>query len=204
MVESAFPEHYSRPYVESVLRGSRILFSDLKVLAISLETEAAAAFWSEGTNWCITRPSCFLNYQRLGPLIMFQLHEKNSRYLLSSKNCEFRNPKNRRLCVQSFMHRFPKIQPLLRSLICTDWRASLFFGLTPEGTHVEHSVNLRALGISSLPKGLSVRDDLILCENPIFELPDNLFVGGCLDIRDTGISVLPSNLTVLGSIYRDF
>lgn len=194
---------YSRGYIEGVIAGSVVLYVDTRIIAISIENSWAAAFWSEGTSWCISEGSCFSDYRRLGPLILFRLLGEGRIYLLSPANCEFRNARNRRLCAMSFIKRFPKIESLVRSLICADWKASFYFEMVAEDARFEQSINLRGLGISALPNGLRIRDDLVLRGNPIRSLPENLFVGGNLDIRDTEIDDIPVCSHILGQIFRD-
>ena len=201
MKKSPTQTSYSRGYTEGVITGSRLLHTDSRVVAISIENSWAAAFWSEGTAWCIAESSCFTDYVRKGPLILFRLLVEQRIYLLSPSHFEFRNSRNRRLCLKSFIRRFPKTEALVRLAIRDDWRASFHFDLTPDGARFDHALNLTGLGIPSLPDGLRVRDDLILRGNPIRTLPQNLFVGGDLDIRHTEITSIPGCSEIRGKVW---
>ena len=194
---------YRREFVEAVITGSCVVYSDARLTVLSIENSWSAAFWSEGTSWCIAEGSCFSDYRKLGKLYLFRLHNEGRNYLLSPANCEFRNAKNRRLCTLSFINRFPKIEPTIRSIIRADWKASFYFGMVEDNARFEHSLNLRNLGISSFPNGLHIRDDLVLKGNPIRILPPQLFVGGQLDIRDTEITNVPESNQILGRIISD-
>lgn len=197
------PQLYQREFVEAITTGSWIVFSDARLTVLSIENSWSAAFWSEGTSWCIAEGSCFSDYRKLGKLYLFRLHNEGRSYLLSPANCEFRNAKNRRLCTSSFINRFPKVGPTIRSLIRTDWKASFYFGMVEDNARFEHSLNLNNLGISSIPNGLHVRDDLILKGNPIRILPPQLYVGGTLDMRDTEITDIPESIQIVGRIMSD-
>jgi hypothetical protein len=193
----------NRSYIMEVITGSRVLYADSRLVALSIENSWAAAFWSEGTSWCIAESAYFSDYRRLGRLILFRLLNEGRNYLLSPANREFRNGRNRRLCLASFIKRFPKIGPIIRSMVGTDWKAAFYFGLVPENAQFEHSVNLMNLQIFELPNGLYVRDDLVLRGNPIAALPHQLFVGGELDIRDTNIVEIPDDVQVGNRIISD-
>ena len=61
-------------------------------------------------------------------------------------------------------------------------------------------LNLRGIGITALPEGLTVGGHLDLRETGITALPEGLTVGGHLDLRETGITALPEGLTVGGAL----
>jgi hypothetical protein len=204
MTTAASQNRYSRNYMEAVIAGSHTIYADTRLTVLSIENSWAAAFWSEGTSWCISEGACFSDYRKLGRLYLFRLLKEGRVYLLSPANCEFRNSRNRRLCATSFISRYPKIELTIRSIIRVDWKASFFFGMVEDNARFEHSLNIRALGVSALPDGLHVRDDLVLRDNPIRALPANLFVGGQLDIRDTAIENIPDDAQILGGIISDY
>jgi hypothetical protein len=204
MGKAPSPNRYSRDYMEAVITGSHVIYADARLAVLSIENSWAAAFWSEGTSWCIAEGSCYADYRKMGRLYLFRLLNERRNYLLSPANCEFRNSRNRRLCPASFIIRFPRVEPTIRSIIRADWKASFFFGMVEDDARFEHSLNLRELGISMLPNGLSVRDDLVLRGNPIRMLPQNLIVGGDLDIRGTEIDEIPLYTQILGRIISDY
>ena len=72
----------------------------------------------------------------------------------------------------------------------------------PEGLTVGGHLDLRETGITALPEGLTVGGALDLegCAS-ITSLPEGLTVGGYLDLRGTSITALPEGLTVGGTIY---
>ena len=69
----------------------------------------------------------------------------------------------------------------------------------PEGLTVGGHLDLRETGITALPEGLTVGGALDLegC-TPITSLPEGLIVGGHIDLRGTSITTLPEWLTVGG------
>lgn len=189
-------------HTELIIFGSHILYADSRLVAVSIESHRAARFWSENTKWCIDSKSWFDDYRTRGKLILFRLLNSNQRYLLSPSWCEFRNARNRGLNMTAFLERFPKIESTVRKAMQDDWKALFYFGLVKDDTHFDHSLNLTGLRVKSLPARLSVRDDLVLCHNPISHLPDQLFVGGDLDIRDTEVTTIPSTIHIVGrTIY---
>ena len=56
------------------------------------------------------------------------------------------------------------------------------------------NIDLRGIGITALPEGLSVGGYLDLRDTGITALPEGLSVGGDLDLRGTGITALPEGL----------
>lgn len=81
-----------------------------------------------------------------------------------------------------------------------DCRAKIFFGLMPEASRVEHSLDLRRIPIESLPSGLYVRDDLDLRATGIRALPEHLKVGGNLLLSAQATPLIPATLEVAGKI----
>ena len=71
----------------------------------------------------------------------------------------------------------------------------------PEGLTVGGHLDLRETGITALPEGLTVGGALDLegCAS-ITSLPEGLTVGGYLDLRGTSITALPEGLTVGGAL----
>jgi hypothetical protein len=200
MVKTTSLEPTNSQWTEQVVLGSRLLHTDERLAAISLENHLAAQFWSQGTCWCIGEPSMFHDYRRTGKLILFRLFKENRRYLFSPSWLEFRNSRQRSLSLMAFIARFPSIEATIRTVVRGDWRARLSFGLCAPNEYFDHSLNLANSKIRSLPDGLVVRDDLALRHNPISKLPDNLFVGGDLDIRNTGIIAIPPDAKIAGNI----
>jgi hypothetical protein len=70
----------------------------------------------------------------------------------------------------------------------------------PNDFVVDGILNLSYTHITSLPKGLVVRDNLLLIGTNIEELPDDLVVGGDLDLSISHIKSLPENLTIGGNL----
>lgn len=194
---------WNRNYTEAVILGSHVLYADSRIAALSLENHWAARYWSEGTRWCIASKSIFQDYRERGRLLLFRVINEDRRYLLSPSWLEFRNDRNRRMSLTAFIDRFPKIEPAIRSIMQNDWRALFYFNLAIENMRIEHSLDLTALGISSLPKHLRVRDDLVLRHNPIGVLPRDLWVGGNLDVRETNISEIPAAIRVFGKVFTN-
>jgi hypothetical protein len=191
-----------RIWTEATVFGSHILYSDKRLVIMTIENAVAAHFWSEGTRWCIADSSCFYDYRQHGPLIFFKSLADEKCYLLAPAALEFRNGRNRRLSLEVFLERFPNCRVLIKKALRNDWRASLYFNLVPDGATFEHSVNLKGLEIIRLPNGLHIRNDLILSNNPISKLPNSLYVGGDLVVRCTNIDEIPDGVVVMGSILR--
>jgi hypothetical protein len=191
-----------RIWTEAIVLGSHIVYADKRLVMISLENSAASYFWSEGTSWCTSDTSCFNDYRSLGPLILFKSFADGRHYLLSAANCEFRNGRNRRLSLKVFLERFPNARAPIIKIMKSDWRARTYFNLVPDGTIIEQCINLRYLDIDRLQNGLHIRGDLILSNNPIYELPESLYVGGDLVIRFTDIHEIPEGVIVKGRIIR--
>jgi len=202
MPHERLSDEYDRCYLETVILGSHILYTDNRLTAISLENHRAARFWANDTSWCIESKSWFEDYRESGKLVLFRLHNENRRYLLSPPFLEFRNGRNRRLNLRAFVDRFPNIEVTVRRIVGSDCRALFYFELARPDTHFDHSLDLSGLGIASLPSRLSIRDDLVLRHNPIPNLPDDLVVGGNLDIRETCISTIPADVQIAGKIFR--
>jgi hypothetical protein len=198
MVNTDASNRWDRPYTETVIMGSHVLYADGRLAALSIENHHAARFWSVDTKWCIESKSWFEDYRESGRLILFRMLNEDRRYLLSPSCLEFRNTRNRGLSMKAFIERFPRIEATVRSIMADDWRALFYFELVRSDMRFEHSLNLTALRIASLPPRLTVRDDLVLSHNPIAELPDGLVVGGDLDIRDTCISGIPESARIAG------
>jgi hypothetical protein len=191
-----------RIWTEATVFGSHILYSDQRLIIMTLENSVAAYFWSEGTRWCIGESACFYDYREQGPLIFFKSLADERCYLLSPASLEFRNGRNRRLSLEVFLERFPKARAPITKALQNDWRAKFYFNLVPDGARFEHSVNLRGLEIDRLPYGLQIRDDLILSNSPLTELPASLYVGGDLVIRRTDIHQIPDGVIVKGRIIQ--
>ena len=194
--------HYDRSHLEAIILGSRVLYIDGRLSALSLENHHAARFWAAESKWCIESKSWFEDYRQSGTLILFSLLREHRRYLLSPANLEFRNTRNRRVSLRAFIERFPNVESTVRQILARDWRALFHFELARPDMHFDHSLDLNGLQISSLPCRLSVRDDLVLRYNPIAALPADLIIGGNLDIRDTGILSVPDSVQIMGRVIR--
>jgi hypothetical protein len=193
---------YDRSHLEAIILGSRVLYIDGRLSALSLENHHAARFWAAETKWCIESKSWFEDYRQSGKLILFSLLKERRRYLLSPANLEFRNTRNRRVSLRAFIERFPNVEASVRQSLARDWRALFHFELARPDMHFDHGLDLNGLRISSLPCQLSVRDDLVLRYNPITTLPADLIIGGNLDIRDTGILSIPASVQIMGRVIR--
>ena len=194
--------HYDRSHLEAIILGSRVLYIDGRLSALSLENHHAGRFWAAESKWCIESKSWFEDYRQSGTLILFSLLRERRRYLLSPANLEFRNTRNRRVSLRAFIERFPNVESTVRQILARDWRALFHFELARPDMHFDHSLDLNGLQISSLPCRLSVRDDLVLRYNPIAALPADLIIGGNLDIRDTGILSVPDSVQIMGRVIR--
>jgi hypothetical protein len=186
--------------VAAIFDGAQFLLDDGDYRVIVLNSAPAAAWWGEGTRWCTTGSGWFAGYRQYGELIYIEHRPKARRWQLYILNCEFRNARNRRVNGQVFARGHPSVIRVLHSRIVADCRASLFFGLTPDGTHIEHSLNLRRIPIESLPAYLYVRDDLDLRATGIRALPEGLKVGGDLILSGQATPTLSPNLEVGGRI----
>jgi hypothetical protein len=186
--------------VTAILDGGRVLLDDGVYRVVSLNTAPASAWWGRGTRWCTTSPDWFENYRTYGELIYIEHRPTGRRWLLHLHTCEFRNARNRRASGQVFAQLHPSVVNVLRSRIDGDPRATLVFGLTPDGAYIDHSLNLRHLPIRKLPSELSVRDDLDVRSTGITELPPGLKVGGDLLVSAKAPPRIPADLIVGGRI----
>jgi hypothetical protein len=178
-----------------------MLLDDGCYRVITLNNASAAAWWGEGTRWCTTGSGWFAGYRQYGELIYIEHRTKGRRWQFYPHNCEFRNARNRRANGQVFARSHPAVIEALRSRIASNARASLFFGLTAEGTRIEHTVDLRRLPIESLPARLYVRDDLDLRATGLQALPEGLQVGGNLLLSARLTPSFPRGLYVGGCIH---
>jgi len=197
--ESGASVIYQSVDVTAIIDGAQVLLDDGTYRVLCLNTAPASAWWGQGTRWCTASPAWFDNYRTYGELIYIEHRPKGRRWLLYIHNCEFRNARNRRANGQVFAQLHPSVIDVLRSRIDADSRASVFFGLTADGTSIDHSLNLRHLPILKLPAGLSVRDNLDLRATGITELPQGLRVGGDLLVSARATPFMPSDLIVGGA-----
>jgi hypothetical protein len=107
---------YERHYQEAVVLGSRLLFTDRTIEAISIENRIAAEFWFTDTAWCVKENPWFEGYLQRGPLIFLRRQTSGRRYLLAPADSEFRNARNRRMSLRHFVKQHPNIGNVLRSL----------------------------------------------------------------------------------------
>lgn len=191
---------FRRVDVAAIIDGSQFLLDNAAYRVICLNSAAASAWWGEGTRWCTTGAGWFDGYRTYGELIFIEDRKKEGRWQLYLHNCEFRNTRNRRVNGQVFARTHPPVIDTLRERIIRDARASVFFGLMPDGAEIEHSLDLRRLPIERLPKGLKVRDDLDLRATGITVLPEGLSVGGHLLLSSRATPVFQSDPDVGGRI----
>lgn len=186
--------------VAAIIDGAQVLLDDAPYRVLSLSNASASAWWGQGTRWCTTGVEWFDNYRMYGELIYIEHRTNSRRWLLYARTCEFRNARNRRANGQVFARLYPAVIDALRSRIEADIRVSIFFGLTPDGVKVDHSLNLRHVPILRLPAHLAVRDDVDLRATGITELPPGLKVGGDLLLSGRVTPKMPRDLHVGGRI----
>lgn len=191
---------YRRIDVAAIIDGTQFLLDDGIYRVVCLNSASASAWWGEDTRWCTTGAGWFVGYRTYGELIYIEHRPKVGRWQLYLHNCEFRNARNRRANGQVFARKHPAVIEALSRRLLADARASLFFGLIPDGARIEHSLNLRRIPIESLPAGLQVRDDLDLRATGIRFLPEGLKVGGDLLLSGQATPILPPDLKVGGRI----
>ena len=182
--------------VAAIIDGAQVLLDDGTYRVLCLNNAPASAWWGQGTRWCTAHGGWFEGYRTYGELIYIEHRPKGRRWQLYIHKCEFRNARNRRANGQVFARAHVSVMEALRGRITKDFLASLFFGLTPDGARIEHSVSLRGLPIQSLPTNLFVRDDLDLRATGIQALPNGLRVGGDLLLSARVTPSLPSDLHV--------
>ena len=192
--------HYTPLDVSAIIDGAQILLDDGIYRVLVLNNAPASAWWGVGTRWCTANAGWFDGYRQYGELIFIEHRPSHRRWQLYIRNCEFRNARNRRANGQVFARTHPVVIDTLRSRILADCRASLFFGLTPQGARIEHFLNLRGLSLESLPASLYVRDDLDLRATGIQQLPTGLCVGGDLLLSARATPAMPGDLKVGGRI----
>lgn len=107
---------FQRHYQEAVVFGSRLLFTDRTVEAISIENRIAAEFWFADTAWCVKENPWFEGYLQRGPLIFLRSLRVSRSYLLAPAHNEFRNARNRRTSLPHFVEKHHSIGKVLRSL----------------------------------------------------------------------------------------
>lgn len=193
---------FQRIDVAEIIDGSQFILDDGAYRVVSLQNAGASAWWGDGTRWCTTGSGWFVGYQTYGEIIYIEHRPKGRRWQLYIRNCEFRNARNRRANGQVFARCHRAVVAALSSRIKTDIRASLFFGLLPDGISIEHSVNLRGIPIEALPAHLRIRDDLDLRATGITVLPVGLEVGGDLLLSARSTPILPNDVRVRGRILR--
>lgn len=191
---------YRKADVAAIIDGAQLLLDDGIYRVLTLNNASASAWWGQGTRWCTTGSGWFAGYRQYGELIYIEHRPKGRRWQLYVHNCEFRNARNRRANGQVFARAHPSVIRALQSRITADCRAKLFFGLMPEDTRVEHSLDLRRIPIANLPAGLQVRDDLDIRATGIRSLPEGLKVGGDLLLSEQATPILPAGLEVGGRI----
>lgn len=202
MQVSEITDLYRAIDVAAIIDGAQVLLDDGTYRVLCLNSAPASAWWGQGTRWCTTGPAWFDNYRTYGELVYIEHRPKSRRWLLYISKCEFRNARNRRANGQVFARQHPAVINVLRGRIYADFRASIFFGLTPDGAHVEHSLNLRHVPVLRLPERMTVRDDLDLRATGIVELPKGLSVGGDLLLSARLTPKMPADLRVRGRILR--
>jgi len=191
---------YRRIDVAAIIDGTQFLLDDGTYRILCLNNACASAWWGDGTRWCTTGAGWFAGYRMYGELIYIEHRPKARRWQLFMHNCEFRNARNRRANGQVFARKHPVVIQALRRRLLPDARVSVFFGLTPDGARIEHSLNLRRIPVESLPVRLQVRDDLDLRATGIRSLPEGLKVGGDLLLSGQATPTLPADLEVGGRI----
>lgn len=192
---------FRRTDVAAIIDGAQVLLDDGCYRVLTLNNASAAAWWGDGTRWCTAGSGWFAGYRQYGELIYIEHRTTGRRWQFYLHNCEFRNARNRRANGQVFARAHPAVLQVLRSRIVPDARASLFFGLTADGTRIEHTVDLRRLPIETLPARLYVRDDLDLRATGLQALPDGLKVGGDLLLSARVTPSFPQDFDVGGRIH---
>jgi hypothetical protein len=192
---------FRRCDVAAIIDGAQVLLDDGIYRVLCLNNASASAWWGDGTRWCTANGGWFAGYRQYGELLYIEHRPKARRWQLYIHNFEFRNARNRRANGQVFARIHPTAINALSSRIRRDVRASLVFGLAPDGIRIDHSVLLRGIPIESLPAEMQVRDDLDLRATGLTALPNGLRVGGDLLLSARATPKLPQDLEVRGRIF---
>lgn len=190
---------FSRIDVTAIINGARVLLDDGTYRVLSLDNASAATWWGEERAGALPETAGLLDIGSMANSYMLNTDQSSDAGSYTFTTASFGMPETAVRMVRS-SRQHPAVIEALRSRIIADCRAKLFFGLTPDGARIEHSINLRRIPIQSLPEGLKVRDDLDLRATGIRSLPEGLSVGGDLLLSGQATPLLPSSLDVRGRI----